>query len=241
MASRTLAADRTHPSQVRKLVSKTRLPVLPEPHGPRPRPQFGLRALFYLTAGVGLALTAGVTLGPLWSAVTAWVGLLIFVHVAANAWGTRTAARRLRGLAELQDDQRPPLPPAGAVAPCAPGTRLAGDIGLGRWLGPSTLLAGLFGMLAGVGYLLLVAPSLPHWPGIVVGLLAMGVMGGLFGFLVASFAHVLLIAVREAAGHAPPTKSAASSASLPPSSYVAEFSPGRALPAGDPRPAVEAE
>lgn len=157
--------------------------------------QFRLRTLLGLVALAGGLCAVFVNIGPLWSILILWIGVLIAAHVAGNACGsTRTGASPMR--------LRPPLETA-RVRLNLRVTRLRERHGPG----PLMLVGVGLGALAGglVGTVVLWAV---YWesfgPGpVVFGGASSAVVGGFLGFLSASFVEVAGRAWQEASGEIP--------------------------------------
>jgi hypothetical protein len=157
-------------------------------------PQYSLRTLFWFVSAASALFAVMSVVGALWSSAIVWLLVLVAVHVAANAWGSRVGRRGAR--LTLPDDG----PPIARAAPhaFAPSTRLRRNVALaGTTLATTCLGAGLG---AGTGAMLLWAtpPGPAGWAGFVVGTLSAAVVGGFLGFLTSSFLDVALGALGEA-------------------------------------------
>ena len=129
-----------------------------------------------------------------WLGLAGWMAVLVLLasvgmHVAGNAIGTR-----LRESAD-RDVHRRELPPQQPL-PAARPTHLERRSSLGRLVPVSARIGAAFGGTAGMASLLAFTASSPA--GAVLGGVSSAVMGGLFGFLGASFVEVVRTSLREA-------------------------------------------
>lgn len=154
-----------------------------------------------------LAVVVAVVVASIrWLGLAGWMALVVLaasiaMHVAGNAIGTGLRDGADRGIS--RDRQRPassgPLPSGGR--PWRSG-RLARKERLGLLLPVSSLVGGLCGGIAGAGSLAwLVGASSA---GVALGGVSSAVIGGIVGFLGASFIAVVRSAIREAAVAAAP-------------------------------------
>ena len=170
--------------------------------------QFSTRTLLGGIAGCAVLILVMQQVGAVWSTAIIWFLLLIVAHVAANVRGSR-----------LSSDSGAPRPPAeisgsgscDVAARFAPATRLRNSRRFGRALLAVTSFMAAVGLLLGTGALILLTPA--DAGGIVLGGISAGVLGGLLGFVCASFAMVATGAFQEAAGEqrcssSPPTGNA---------------------------------
>jgi hypothetical protein len=129
-----------------------------------------------------------------WLGLAGWLGVVVLaasvaMHVAGNAIGTglRDAAdRRLERVPRRSPDDLPRPAP----------THLERHTSLGRLVPVSACIGGLCGGAAGATALTIWATA--SLPGAILGGLSSAVIGGLLGFLAASFIEILRTTLREA-------------------------------------------
>jgi outer membrane lipoprotein SlyB len=161
------------------------VPVL----SPAPLPM-RLSTFFWLATGLAIAFAAINWLGLAGWLAAAVVAGSIAMHVAGNAIGTRMQETTDRDLARRGGGFE------SAEIPATPPTHLERRSRIGLLLPVSVTIGVLIGSSAGVIALrLLTSASLA---GALLGGLSCGVLGGLFGFLMASFVDILRTSVREA-------------------------------------------
>jgi len=142
-----------------------------------------------------LAVVLGASCAAIgWLGVAGWIAAAVLVasvlmHVAGNAIGTRLRDETDRQLERVPQASRPWLP---APEP----TRLARHIGLGRLVPVSATIGGICGGTAGACGLVMFTSA--STAGAVLGGASSAVIGGLLGFLVASFVEVVRASLREA-------------------------------------------
>lgn len=133
-----------------------------------------------------------------WLGLAGWMALVVVLasiamHVAGNAIGTR-----MQEAADIERAARPhaanslPPPPIPTPSP----TRLERRETLGRLVPVSAGIGATVGGLTGSMMLALLTRS--SLPGAVLGGASSAVIGGLFGFLVASFVEILRSSLRDA-------------------------------------------
>jgi len=133
-----------------------------------------------------------------WLGIAGWLGVAVLLaslamHVAGNAIGTRMAAAtdldisRQRGWRPAATAHRLPTPASHPLRRRAP---------LGRLVPVSVGLGAACGGIAGSTALVVLTAS--SWAGALLGGLSSAVIGGLLGFLVASFVEVVRTSIREA-------------------------------------------
>jgi hypothetical protein len=161
----------------------------------------------WLAVAIGLACAAIGWLGIAGWLATAVVIASLAAHVAGNALGTRLREATDRELARgrPRPSAAPLLPPAG------PPPRLGRRSSLGSLVPVSVGIGGVCGGCAGgVALRWLTASSAA---GTLLGAVSSAVIGGLLGFLAASFVEIVTTSVREAISaergttggeHAPP-------------------------------------
>ena len=143
----------------------------------------------WLAVVLGLACAA---IG--WLGLAGWMALVVLaasvaMHVAGNAIGTGLRDAADRRLERVPGPSRPDLPPPRP-------THLERHTSLGRLVPVSAGVGAACGGVVGSAALLgLTAASIP---GAVLGGASSAVIGGLFGFLVASFLEIVRTSLREA-------------------------------------------
>ncbi len=147
----------------------------------------------WLTVVVAMACAA---IG--WLGLAGWMAAVVVLasvamHVAGNALGTRMreAADRERDARSLES-----RPAALPVAPAEPG-RLERRETLGRLVPVSAGIGAVIGGLA--GSMMLAVFTRSSAAGAILGGASSAVIGGLFGFLAASFVEILRTSLRDAA------------------------------------------
>jgi len=142
-----------------------------------------------------LAVVVGVACAAIgWLGLAGWLAVAVLVasvamHVAGNAIGTR-----LRDAADRRLERAVPAAPQ--PLPRHAPTHLERRSSLGRLVPVSAGIGAVCGGLAGTSALLcLVSASIP---GAVLGGVSSAIIGGLFGFLAASFVEIVRTSLREA-------------------------------------------
>lgn len=139
-----------------------------------------------------------------WFGLAGWMALVVLtasvaMHVAGNAIGTRLRARTDEGLAIHRDRED-------NAVPLQLETWRSGGLSRKDRLGPvlpvSAVIGGLCGGVAGASALAWLVGS--SAAGVILGGASSAVIGGIVGFLGASFVAVVRSAVREAASSAAP-------------------------------------
>ena len=160
-------------------------------------PQFGVTSLLGFMAAVALLVTAWQSLGPLWALVITLFALAILAHVAGNAIGTklRDAGRRSPGTAAT------PHPKQAAAHHFAPATQLSRRKKMG-W--PTLIVSAGFALVGAIAGGALLAHF--NWSrltaaNLTLSVVSCGVLSGLWGFWLCSFAKVALHAWQEALRH----------------------------------------
>jgi len=143
----------------------------------------------------GIAVAVGVACAAIgWLGLAGWLALVVVLasiamHVAGNAIGTG-----LRDAADRRLERVPGQPPAAVPRP-AP-SHLERHTSLGRLVPISAGIGAACGGVAGTTALMVFAAASP--PGAVIGGLSSAVIGGLLGFLAASFVEIIRTSLREA-------------------------------------------
>jgi hypothetical protein len=130
-----------------------------------------------------------------WLGLAGWMAAVVLLasvgmHVAGNAIGTRLRDATDRDLRRRRGSPQQPLP-----APSAP-THLERRSQLGRLVPVSAGIGACCGGLVGTAALFFLASSTPA--GAVIGGLSSAVIGGIGGFLGASFVVIVRTSLREA-------------------------------------------
>jgi hypothetical protein len=161
--------------------------------------QFGTRSLLVGTALCALLVLVLQHLGAVWGMTVVWFMVLVAAHVLANARG----AHKSRGAIGLEEaditgagGSRLPTPIDVARA-CAPATQLRDQRRFGRVLLIATAATAFVASIAATAALVLATRS--DAGGIILGGVSAAVLGGLLGFVSASFAMVATGSFREAA------------------------------------------
>ena len=131
-----------------------------------------------------------------WLGIAGWIAAAVVLaslaaHVAGNALGTQMRDSTDRDLAR-RGGPRARATPMPLIAP----TRLERTEGLGRLVPVSAGIGATCGAVAGT--VALVALARCSWAGAALGGLSSAVIGGLFGFLLASFVEILRTSLRDA-------------------------------------------
>jgi len=131
-----------------------------------------------------------------WLGLAGWMAAVVVLasvaaHVAGNALGTKMRDATDRDLAQGMGLRAWPT-----VMPATDPTHLERSGGLGRLVPVSASIGAVCG--AAIGTAALVAWTDCSWAGAAIGGLSSAVIGGLFGFLGASFVEILRTSVREA-------------------------------------------
>ena len=144
-----------------------------------------------------LAVVLGVACAAIgWLGIAGWMAVAVLaasvaVHVAGNARGTKLRDATDRDLARTSPRHSPgPLPQP------APPTRLQRRSSLGSLVPVSATIGGACGGIAGGTALLWLTSS--SVAGAVLGGVSSAVIGGLIGFLGASFVEIVRTSLREA-------------------------------------------
>lgn len=133
-----------------------------------------------------------------WLGLAGWMAVVVVLasiamHVAGNALGTRMREAADRERMTRRADIPPPAVP---VAPAVP-SRLERRETLGRLVPVSAGIGAVIGGLAGAVMLAMFTRT--SAAGAILGGASSAVIGGLFGFLAASFVEILRTSLREGA------------------------------------------
>lgn len=149
-----------------------------------------------LTTFLWLAVALAVAFAAInWLGLAGWLAAIVVLgsigmHVAGNAIGTRMQEATDRDLARRGGKFQP------APVPSLPPTHLEQRTRVGRLLPVSAGIGGIVGGVAGgMALATLTSASLP---GVILGGGSSAVLGGIFGFLLASFVEILRTSIREA-------------------------------------------
>jgi len=132
-----------------------------------------------------------------WLGLAGWLAAAVLLasvamHMAGNAIGTRLREATDLDLSQRQDAT---IPVPTAVLPATRPTPLERRSSLGRLLPVSAGIGGLCGGMAGTLALLWLTDCSPA--GAILGGTSSAVIGGLFGFLAASFVEIVRASLRE--------------------------------------------
>jgi MFS family permease len=132
-----------------------------------------------------------------WLGLAGWLAAAVLLasvamHMAGNAIGTRLREATDLDLSQRQDAV---MPVQIAILPATRPTPLERRSSLGRLLPVSVGIGGLCGGLAGTVALLWLTDCSPA--GAMLGGTSSAVIGGLFGFLAASFVEIVRASLRE--------------------------------------------
>ncbi|MEM8678117.1 MAG: hypothetical protein AAGF97_02075 [Planctomycetota bacterium] len=170
----------------------------PEDHrrGLKP-PQFGVVGLLIFMTLIALVLAIGQTQGPLLASVVALLALAVIAHVAGNAIGTRLRDEGSQPMQAVQESR----PKTAESHHFAPTTQLSQKKRIGL---PTLLISALFALTGAAAGGALLAHF--NWNRLTVANLTLsvvscGVLAGLWGFWLCSFAKVALHAWQEALRH----------------------------------------
>ena len=155
--------------------------------------------LLTLCGGV-LALTQW--LAPITVVAIGFLLLCIGAHVAGNAMGNRLRQHSTDPATMRYHDSRPAEPKLSADH-FAPPTRLRENRSLGWPLLVATMVGLVGGGAAGGYWVILTSPEVPAELNVVVGIVACGVLGGIFTFVGVGFLQVGGSAIWQALQMAP--------------------------------------
>lgn len=154
-----------------------------------PPPPMTLRTFSWMTVVVGVAVAAVSWFGIAGTLAIVVVAACLAAHVAGNAIGT--------SIRDATDRDRPAgQPPSVQIPPRLAPTLLERGESLGRLVPVSAGIGGLLGGLIGTTCLIVLVGS--SLPGAILGGVSSAVIGGIGGFLLASFVDVIRSALREA-------------------------------------------
>lgn len=193
--------------QPRSFRSTQRQPVVQPPSDYRRAlrpPQFTLRALISLITLLAMLFSLVNVVHPLMLSGLVLLALLITGHIAGNAIGTRL--REIGSRPVDKDGREVPRPSASwkmRKDEFAPTTELARNASLGWPLLVVTTVGALLGGLGGGVWGFVAAGNVEAgvasgWSGVVVGIVAFAVLGGLGSFATFSFGQVMLGAYWQA-------------------------------------------
>ncbi len=148
-----------------------------------------LHTFFWVATALAVAFSA-----INWLGLAGWLATLVIfgclaMHIAGNAIGTRMQEATDRDL--FRTRQQSPR----ADVPMSPPSHLERHSKTGWLLPISVGIGGLIGGISGATALMLLASS--SFAGALLGGLSSAVLGGIFGFLIASFVDILRTSVRE--------------------------------------------
>lgn len=157
-----------------------------------------------------LAVVLGVACAAIgWLGLAGWMAAAVLLaslamHVAGNAVGTRLREAADRDLARLPSGLPTRIPPA--EIPRGQPSRLEQRASLGRLVPVSAGIGAACGGVSGAAALAILTASSPA--GAVLGGVSSAVIGGLFGFLAASFVEIVRTSLREAVAAEQPSAGA---------------------------------
>lgn len=166
------------------------------PGSPLPPPQFRLRSLLLLLTLCGGVLALTQWLPPLTVVAIGFLLLCMGAHVAGNALGTRMR-QPPREKASAEAEAKAPRARLDAEH-FAPPTRLRESHSPGWPLLVATLIGLVGGGALGGYWVILSSPQPPAELNIAVGVVAYGVLGGIFSFIGVGFLQVGGAALRQA-------------------------------------------
>ena len=149
-----------------------------------------------LTTFLWLAVALAVAFAAInWLGLAGWLAAIVMLgsigmHVAGNAIGTRMQEATDRDLARRGSKFQ------SAPVPALPPTHLEQRTRVGRLLPVSAGIGGVVGGVSGGIALATLTPA--SLPGVILGGVSSAVLGGIFGFLLASFVEILRTSIREA-------------------------------------------
>jgi len=155
-----------------------------------------MRSVTYATYSWLVVVVAVACAAISWLGLAGWMAAVAVIaslaaHVAGNALGTRMREATDRDLARSGG-----LRVWADPVPVARPTHLERSGSLGHLVPVSAALGAVCG--AGIGTAALVACTACSWAGAALGGVSSAVIGGLFGFLGASFVEILRASLREA-------------------------------------------
>jgi hypothetical protein len=160
------------------------------------RPQFSLRTLLAWIAGLCALFAVLAQLPLVWGVMAVWFLLLVVAHVVGNALGTRLRDGGTVGPSEETHDAPPPdSVPDRLPRPTA--TRLQEKTPLGRIMFAIAAVGALLGGSLGGNAATFATGDAMTLSGLAVATLSSAVIGGLFGFLAASFLQVIITTVLD--------------------------------------------
>jgi hypothetical protein len=179
------------------------------------RPQYSLRTLLWGVSALGALFATMTWVGALWSWAIVLFGLLVAAHVGGNWIGTRLRdeatidaehdASRPISLSPSLDATGAGLAARRAIVSETGPTQLQARRSLG-WTIPVVCVAGgvLCAAVAAIALASLQGPSVSIWA-LLLGTASGGVIGGIWGFLGASFWRAASLALDEASRGSRPT------------------------------------
>ncbi|MDA7977513.1 MAG: hypothetical protein MPJ50_01930 [Pirellulales bacterium] len=196
-------------------------PVLPaDPASPQSNRaigmQFSLRTLMIAVAAIASLLAILLVVNTLTAVLLVWFALLVFCHVAANAWGSKTNRREitpsndglsrgaLKGNRQITRGTAAALQAAETELACAqvPPSHLSHRRALSWWLFLPIPAGAILGAYAGIVILFGGLENVSDWKTLAVASISSAALGGFSAFLVSSFLGVALLALFDAQRHA---------------------------------------
>lgn len=171
--------------------------------------QFTLKTLLASVAVIAGLLAVVTLVNTLTSVLLIWFVLLVFCHVAGNAWGTKAAARKL---AQQQAKSQRAKDQSGNAQASAetlrqmqaaplPASHLSHRSALKWWLLLPIPAGAVLGGYAGLLLLFGRIEDVPTWRALIVTGISSGLIGGFLAFLISSFLGVAIFALFDAHRH----------------------------------------
>jgi lipid-binding SYLF domain-containing protein len=157
-----------------------------------------MTTLLSVMAGLCVVFAVWAAFGPVAAFVVILLFLAIFAHVAGNAVGTKL---KENGSRRHEKKQRQSHKVELSGEHYAPATNLSERSSLGVTIFVLTVVGFVVGAVGGGGLLTLLNWEKIVWSGIAVAAIASGVLGGLAGFMMSSFVHVVIVAQIQAWRH----------------------------------------
>jgi lipid-binding SYLF domain-containing protein len=173
----------------------------PPDDGPRPglhAPQFGMTTLLAGMAGLSVVFAVWAAGGPVAAFVVILFILAVIAHVAGNAVGTKL---KENGSRRPRNDDAQTKTIELSSEHYAPTTKLSEKSSLGVTIIILTVAGFVIGAVGGGGLLTYLNWEKIIWPSIALAAIASGVLGGLAGFMMSSFVHVMFVAQLQAWRH----------------------------------------
>ncbi|MCC7084229.1 MAG: hypothetical protein IT427_04390 [Pirellulales bacterium] len=158
------------------------------PHAVDP-PQFRLRTLFFVVTLCGLLFGVMHALGPIVSAALLMALMTVGLHIAGNALGTSRRDESTEWFGTATRSATDDIEMAERIAAATAAHRLREHTPLGWIIRATTLFGAALGMV--LGMVLLHEWTKGKWPGLILGAMSAGVLGGFLGFLSGGFLEIM--------------------------------------------------